>query len=138
MSDSVETEAQPTSRLEAVSACLHHLVSFRAALACFGDSLRALGDRVQDPIGRRHLLALWRPCQERLDQLLEAVVLCDPWSSRLTVLRHEVEDTLIDEAYSSAALIDLVAGLEQACEGLLIQVELDLRQAVTELSEVSE
>jgi hypothetical protein len=138
MGESVEAEAQPVSRLEAVSACLHHLLGFRAALACFGDSLQTLGDKVQDPMGRRHLLALWRPCQERLDLLLEAVVQCGSWSSRLTTLRHEVEDTLIDEAYNPAALIDLAAAFEQACEGLLIQVEMDLRQTVAGLDEVSE
>ena len=138
MSESGGVEPQPKDRLAAVSACLHHLVGFRAALACFGDSLQVLGDQVQDPIGRRHLLTLWRPCQERLDLLLEAAVLCGTWSSRLITLRHEVEDTLIDEAYNPAALIDLAAAFDQACEGLLIHLELTLRHAVAGLDDVSD
>jgi len=125
-------QSQHPTQLETVSRCLHHLIDLRAALAPFHITIHTLGERVQEPEGRRRLLTLWRLCQQRLDLLLDAAPRDRGWAVRLRLLRQEVEDNLLDEAYSPAALADLADGLDQACETLLLKVERDLREAVAE------
>jgi len=116
-------------RLEEIARRLGYLLGLRAALAPFRLTLRALRDQAQRPEGRRQLLALWLPCQERLDLLLDAAGHGAPWAARLRLLRQEVEDSFLDEEYNLAALDDLVDAFEHACETLLLGVERDLREA---------
>jgi hypothetical protein len=132
MTEEAPMQSQHPTRLEAVSRRLHHLIDLRAALAPFRITLHTLGERVQEPEGRRRLLTLWRLCQQRLDLLLDTAPQNQGWAVRLRLLRQEVEDHLLDEVYSPAALTDLADGLDQACEALLLEVGRDLREAVAE------
>ncbi|MGD1995945.1 MAG: hypothetical protein PVH62_04135 [Anaerolineae bacterium] len=120
-------------RLEMISRRLGRLLSLRAALSPFQASLRVLGERAREPDGRRRLLTLWRPCQQRLDLLLDGAPGNSSWAVRLRLLRHEMEDSLIDDVCNPIALSDLTDALDQACEAILLHVQRDLREVVTRL-----
>jgi len=120
-------------RLERISRRLRHLVGLRAALAPFRATLHVLREELQEPEARRRLLALWRPCQEQLDLLLDDARHSQDWAVRLRLLRQEMEGNLLDEMYSPAALGDLADTFDQACELSLIETERDLRGAVAGL-----
>jgi hypothetical protein len=51
----------------------------------------------------------------------------------LRLLRHEMEDSLIDDVCNPIALSDLTDALDQACEAILLHVQRDLREVVTRL-----
>ncbi|HEC33556.1 MAG TPA: hypothetical protein ENI37_02430 [Chloroflexi bacterium] len=134
MSEETPAQAQPQVRLEVISRCFQRLIGLRAALAPFRATLQTLAERVQEPEGRRQLLALWRPCQERLDLLLDTA----PKNAvRIHLLRQEVEDNLLDEVYSPVALTDLMDAFDQACEALLLEIGEDLRETVAALQEAT-
>jgi len=124
--------AEVRRRLEEIDRRLHRLLALRAALAPFRAALRA---DEQGPGERRHLLALWRPCQERMDLLLDATPEALHLAVQLRLLRREVEGHLLDEVPSPTALADAAEALEQVCEGLLLWVARDLRKAVEEVGE---
>lgn len=128
------SEPTITASLGAIGLRLHRLTRLRAALAPFHAALRA---DVGGAEGRRHLLALWRPCQDWMDLLLEALPADLPHAVRLHLLRHEVEGHLLDEMYSQAALVEATDALEQVCEALLLWVEQDLNGVVERLGEPS-
>jgi len=125
------------AHLEAISLRLRGLIGLRAALASFQSVLQATSEQAQEPEGRRQLLALWRPCQERIDQVAEAAPKQAGPAAGLRLLRQEVEDSLLDDGYNASALIDLVGAFNQTCEALLLQLERDLRQAAVQLREVA-
>ena len=116
--------------LEQVSRRLTDLLRFRSALAPFRAAVDSLGDAAPQPEERRQLLTLWRPCQRRLDRLLDAIAAEAGRGAGLDPLRQEVEDSLRDEVISVAALVELTAAFDQACEALLFRLGEDLRAAV--------
>ena len=119
--------------LEQVSRRLTDLLRFRSALAPFRAAVDSLGDAAPQPEERRQLLTLWRPCQRRLDRLLDSGGDCG--AARLDPLRQAVEDSLRDEVISMPALVELAAAFDQAGEALLLRLGEDLRVAVTEMDE---
>jgi hypothetical protein len=95
---------------------LQSLLGLRAALHVYRTTLQVLGEQARGPDRRRELLTLWRPCQERLDGLLDAL---PPKSAGpLRLLRQEIEDGLLDDPPSLPAIADALDALEQACEAL--------------------
>lgn len=116
--------------LEGISRRLHHLLGLRAALAPFRISLETLGEQVLAPEERRQLLALWRPCQEQIDRLLEAAPDQRGWGERIRLLRQEVEGNLLDELYSPTALTDLAEAFDQTCEIILLDLDRSLQRAL--------
>ncbi len=96
---------------------LQPLLGLRAALRVYRATLQMLGEQAWEPDQRRELLTLWRPCQERLDSLLDT--LPAEWAGPLRLLRQEIEDGLLDDPPSLPAITDALDGLEQACEGML-------------------
>lgn len=123
-------------QLEGISHRLHNLIGLRAALAPFRSSIHILEEPSQDADARRRLLALWRPCQARLDLLLDSPLTDSVWNGHLRLLRQEMEDTLMDEVYSFRALTELTEALDQACEGVLLEVDRDLQGLVAQLDRV--
>ncbi len=120
--------ADALERAATVGLWLHHLLGFRAALAPFQATLQALGERVQEPDGRRQLLVLWRPCQEQLDLLLDGAHPSMEWPARMGLFRREMEDHLLDELYSPVALRELVEDINQMCEVLLLRLAQELTE----------
>lgn len=112
------TSGHPTSEAGRSGAQLRRLLALRAALTAFVAALSGEQPRVEI----RHLLGLWRLCQERLDLLLEGMPPDDPYQARLRLLAREVEGHLLDERPSAAALRDAADGLEHQCELLLLSV----------------
>ncbi len=98
------------------------LLGARAALNVFRTTLQVEGARAMEPDRRPELLALWLPCQRYLDGLLDA--LPSGRSGPLRALRQEVEDHLLDESPSPPALADVLDALDQACESLLLGLQL--------------
>jgi len=92
------------------------LPGLRAALHVYRTTLQVLGEQAWEPERRRELLILWRPCQERLDGLLDA--LPPKLAGLLRLLRQEIEDGLLDDPPSLPAITDALDALEQACETL--------------------
>lgn len=84
-----------------------------AALEVFRRTLRKMGTEAAEPEGRRRLMALWRPCQAYLDRAVEH--LPPARGDLLRLLRREVEDTLLDEPCSEAALAETLDALEHLC-----------------------
>jgi hypothetical protein len=125
------TVTSDTPNLEEISHRLHHLLGLRAALAPFQVSLETLGEQVLAPEERRQLLALWRPCQEQIDRLLETAPGDRSWVARIRLLRQEVEGNLLDELYSPTALADLAEAFDQTCEILLLGLDRNLQGALT-------
>lgn len=140
-----ETRAQLVELFEQLSALqallgewqeLHHaLHELLTAFSPFHANLRALGDAQAGPADGRALLQGWRPCQTRVDRLVdfersvehihiphrqgrEAASRPD-WGTRIAVLRREVEDRLIEEAWSTEGLLDLADEFNQTCESYL-------------------
>ncbi|MGQ9466473.1 MAG: hypothetical protein ACUVXE_00010 [Anaerolineae bacterium] len=99
---------------------LRSLLGLRAALHVYRTTLQVLGDQAREPDQRRGLLTLWRPCQERLDALLDAL----PAESAgpLRLLRQEIEDGLLDDPPSLPAIADALDALEHACERMLLDL----------------
>jgi len=99
---------------------LQSLLGLRAALHVYRTTLQVLGEQARGPDRRRELLTLWRPCQERLDSLLDAL----PAESAgpLRLLRQEIEDGLLDDPPSLPAIADALDALEQACERTLLDL----------------
>ncbi len=85
-----------------------------AALHVYRTTLQVLGEQAGEPDRRRELLTLWRPCQERLDVLLDTLPAASAGPLRL--LRQEIEDGLLDDPPSLPAIADALDALEQACE----------------------
>ena len=135
MGERVGTRDESQARLEQISQGLHRLLALRAALTSFQLSLRALEGQVEEPESRRHLLAMWRPCQERLDRLLDVVAPVATWTGHIGLLRQEMEDSLIDEAYIPGALDELTAAFDQACEEALFQLGSGLGEVVAQLGQ---
>ena len=92
------------------------LPGLRAAFHVYRITLQVLGEQAWEPERRRELLTLWRPCQERLDQLLDA--LPPQAAGPLRLRRQEIEDGLLDDPPSLPAIADALDALEQACESL--------------------
>lgn len=120
---------EPTQAVH-VSRCLTHLLRLRSAFAPFRATVESLGREALETEDRRQLLTLWRPCQRRLDRLLDATAGEAGRGAGLDPLRQEVEDSLRDEVISVAALVELTAAFDQACEALLFRLGEDLRAAV--------
>lgn len=99
----------------AIRPCL--LLGLIAALDVYRATLQMLGEEAREPERRRELLILWRPCQERLDHLLD--VLPASGAGPLRLLRQEIEDGLLDDPLSWPALADALDALSHACETLL-------------------
>lgn len=137
MSEDTAAQALPQRRLREISRRLQHLLALRAAFTPFQATIWAQGERLHEPGGRRQLLVLWRPCQERLDLLLDTAAHRPAWAAHLHLLRQEVEDSLLDELCSPIALADLASAFDQACEALLLQVGQDLQEAIAQLDELS-
>ncbi|HEY76766.1 MAG TPA: hypothetical protein G4O00_11410 [Thermoflexia bacterium] len=125
-------EPTTTAYLQTVGLRLRRLTRLRVALAPFHAALWADGEGAE---GKRHLLTLWRPCQDWMDLLLEVLPADLPHAVRLHLLRREVEGHLLDEMYSYAALVEATDALEQVCEALLLWVEQDLNGVVEQLGE---
>jgi hypothetical protein len=94
------------------------LPGLRAALHVYRTTLQVLGEQAWEPQRRWELLTLWRPCQERLDQLLDALPL--QLAGPLRLLRQEIEDGLLDDPPSLPAIADALDALEQSCESLAL------------------
>ena len=99
---------------------LQSLLGLRAALHVYRTTLQVLGEQAREPDRRRELLTLWRPCQERLDSLLDTL----PAESAgpLRLLRQEIEEGLLDDPPSPLAIADALDALEQACERMLLDL----------------
>lgn len=120
------------TRLASISSRLHHLLALRTAFAPFQAALKRHISPIPEGWERRQLLSLWRPCQTRLDLLLDHVPLQAEWAIHLDLLRQELEGNLVDDTYSPGALADVASGFEQACEMGLLQLERELRTVVLE------
>lgn len=94
------------------------LLGLRAALDVYRATLQVRDDEDREAERRRELLMLWRPCQERLDQLLD--VLPEGSAGPFRLLRQEIEDGLLDDPPCLLALADALDALDHACEGLLM------------------
>lgn len=102
---------------------LRHLQSLPglcAALHVYRTTLQVLGEQAREPDRRRELLTLWRPCQERLDSLLDT--LPEASAGPLRLLRQEIEDGLLDDPPCLSALADALDALQQACEHMLLNL----------------
>jgi uncharacterized membrane protein YccC len=99
---------------------LQPLLGLRAALHVYRITLQVLGEQARDSDQRRELLTLWRPCQERLDSLLDTLSAASAGPLRL--LRQEIEDGLLDDPPSLPAIADALDALEQICERLLLDL----------------
>ncbi len=97
---------------------LQSLLGLGAALHVYRTTLQVLGEQALQPDQRRELLTLWRPCQERLDALLDTLPAAAAGPLRL--LRQEIEDGLLDDPPSLSAIADALDALEQACECMLL------------------
>ncbi len=99
---------------------LQSLLGLRAALHVYRTTLQVLGEQAREPDRRRELLTLWRPCQERLDSLLDTL----PAESAgpLRLLRQEIEDGLLDDPPCLLAIADALDALEQTCEHMLLNL----------------
>lgn len=97
---------------------LRLVMGVQAALDVFRTTLQVWGERALEADRRRELLALWLPCQKRLDDLLD-VLPAGP-AGPLRLLRQEIEDGLLDDPPSLPALADSLDALNQACESLLM------------------
>ncbi|MGB9872182.1 MAG: hypothetical protein ACPLYD_11030 [Anaerolineae bacterium] len=95
---------------------LPSLLGLRAALHVYRTTLQVLGEQAREPDRRREWLTLWRPCQERLDSLLDT--LPREAAGPLRLLRQEIEDGLLDDPPCLPAIADALDALEQACESL--------------------
>jgi hypothetical protein len=126
----MSTQTDFHAQLGSISTRLHHLLGLRTAFAPFRAALERHTDPTHEGWERRQLLSLWRPCQARLDQLLDYATPGMKWASWLDLLRQELEGNLVDERYSPAALADVAGGFEQACEAGLLQLEGELRAVV--------
>nr|BAL56611.1 hypothetical protein HGMM_F41E03C22 [uncultured prokaryote] len=100
------------------------LVGLRSALHVYRTTLQVLGERARETDRRRELLTLWRPCQERLDQLLDT--LPAKWAGPLRLFRQEIEDGLLDDPPCLSAIADALDGLDYACEMLWMSDDTDL------------
>lgn len=100
------------------------ILGARAALDVFRTALLVTGEQWLKMDRRVELLALWLPCQERLDHLLDA--LPAGRSGLLRLLRQEIEDGLLDDSPSLPALVDSLDGLDQAFELLLMSLVVPL------------
>ncbi len=123
--------AEPFS-LGAVSRLLRALLYLRSALTPFQADLQALACAAEEDV-RPSLLMLWRPCQERIDQLLDVAPPGIPWAVQLRLLGQEMADSLIDEIHNLTALLELTQALEEAAEVGLLEAERALEAAVREL-----
>lgn len=99
---------------------LQSLAGLCAALHVYRTTLQVLGEQAREPDRRRELLILWRPCQERLDALLDTLPAAPAGPFRL--LRQEIEDGLLDDPPSLPAIADALDALEQACEHMLLDL----------------
>jgi hypothetical protein len=117
--------ATEDEHLRQIARRLEEIVALRAAFAPFLATLRARSDRLHQAGEWRQLLPLWRPCQARVDCLLDAA-----GAASLHILRQEMEDTLVEEAHHPAALVDLAGAFDQACEDLLLRAVQELKDAV--------
>lgn len=129
--------SEPTvaAHLRAIELRLCRLTLLRAALTPFRAALRIDEEGAE---GRRHLLALWRPCQDGFDLLLEVLPPDLPSAVRLHLLRQEIEGHLLDEVYSHTALVEAIEALEQVCEALLLWVGQELSRVVERLGDPSD
>jgi len=105
-----------SQKIEEFTRDLQALPGLRAALHVYRTTLQVLGEQAWEPQRRRELLTLWRPCQERLDGLLDA--LPPKLAGPLRLLRQEIEDGLLDDPPSLPVIADALDALEQACETL--------------------
>ncbi len=105
-----------SQKIEEFTRDLQALPGLRAALHVYRTTLQVLGEQAWEPQRRRELLTLWRPCQERLDGLLDA--LPPKLAGPIRLLRQEIEDGLLDDPPSLPAIADALDALEQACEDL--------------------
>ena len=117
-------------RPETVARLLHHTVRLLTALAPFQAAVRALDVGSHTPGARRRLLSMWRPCQARLDLLLDDPAAPADQALRLNLLRQELEDNLLEEVYNIAALTDLADAFEQAGMAVLLEIDRLLTAAV--------
>lgn len=122
-------QADLHTRLVSIGDRLHYLLGLRTAFAPFRTALERHSDPSHEGWERRQLLSLWRPCQARLDLLLDHTSPRAAWATHLDLLRQELEGNLVDEAYSTRALTDVAGGFEQACEVGLLQLASELRAA---------
>jgi hypothetical protein len=134
MSEQGATRTVPRAGLVEVSSHLRHLLALRAAFAPFCAAVQARGASTVGSEGRRRLLTLWRPCQRRLDALLDEIP-GTMWATRLRLLRQDLESGLREEVYSPHALADLVGAFDHTFESWLLEVERDLRAALVAMGE---
>lgn len=126
MSEPVRAES---FSLGAISRLLRALLYLRAALTPFRADLQALAGAAEADV-HTPLLMLWRPCQERIDQLLDVAPEGATWAAQVRLLGQEMADNLIDEAHSPTALLELTQALEETAEVGLLEVEQALEAAV--------
>jgi hypothetical protein len=119
------------SHLSQVSRRLNYLVRLRSAFAPFRTAVESLKEPTLETEDRRRLLTLWRPCQRRLDRLLDLGAA----GPGLDPLRQEIEDSLRDEVVSLPALVDLAAAFDQACEALLLRLGEELQVVADHVAE---
>ncbi|MCX7855750.1 MAG: hypothetical protein N2556_07235 [Anaerolineae bacterium] len=105
---------------EELSRYLQSLLGMCAALHVYRTTLQVLGEQAREPDRRRELLTLWRPCQERLDSLLDTLPAASAGPLRL--LRQEIEDGLLDDPPCLSAIADALDALEQRCESMLLDL----------------
>lgn len=121
------------TRLAQVSRCLNHLLQLRSAFAPFRAAVESTRPHTLELEDRRQVLTLWRPCQRRLDRLLDTAPTCE--TTVLDPLRQEIEDSLRDEVISTPALVELTRALDQTCEALLLRLGENLRAMVGRMEE---
>ena len=124
---------------------LHLLHQVLIAFSPFYAHLRTLGSVETEPAGGRALLQGWRPCQVAVDRLVDfegrmahirsphpegGAAAWPDWSARIAALRHEMEDHLREEKWSTEGLIDLADQFNHACDCYLNVVDRELRRAI--------
>jgi len=114
---------------------LHHILhEVLAAFSPFYTHLRTLSHTEARPTDGRALLRGWWPCQTQVDRLVDfesSVEYIRPsprphWGARIASLRHEVEDRLREERWSSEGLMDLAEEFNQACDCYLSLADREL------------
>jgi hypothetical protein len=127
---------------------LHHILhELLTAFSSFYAQLRALGPSGAGSTEGRALLRGWRPCQGGVDRLRdfesgaqhlqrffqgEGATASQPdWGARIAALRHEMEDRLREDRWSTPGLIDVADEFHHACMAYLGLADRELGRAVT-------
>jgi len=126
--------------------CHHLLHEVLSAFSPFHAHLASLREDGLSTAGRQVLLQNWRPCQERLDVLVdftERIVHIgsplqrenrglrgEPWAIEIVALQRLLEDTLKENDPSPENLLELADAFNSACHRHLALADRNLRTAM--------